>query len=177
MIVNAPANGDTHSYSPQRRSSNATQPMRTTLRRCGLEPGGSHAARAWRPRNEWEAPVPGDGRGALWKRASHGWAASFQRQGPRTRIPRPVLRRGGDASGSRSARWPPCPGCLAAKKVILADRASMRRSSRVAIPGGISTRSAKTGSHGLTIIVFLGSVFSPYYKRSGRGNPLDHCVA
>ena len=30
------------------------------------------------------------------------------------------------------------------------------------------------GQHGLTIIAFLGSVFSPYYKRSGRSDPLDH---
>ncbi|MEE4200416.1 hydroxyneurosporene dehydrogenase [Erythrobacter sp.] len=31
------------------------------------------------------------------------------------------------------------------------------------------------GRHALTIIAFLGSVFSPYYKASGRGDPLDHC--
>jgi carotenoid 1,2-hydratase len=30
------------------------------------------------------------------------------------------------------------------------------------------------GRHGLTIIAFIGSVFSPYYKRSGRGVPTDH---
>jgi carotenoid 1,2-hydratase len=30
------------------------------------------------------------------------------------------------------------------------------------------------GAHGLTIIGFIGSVFSPYYKKSGRGTPLDH---
>ena len=30
------------------------------------------------------------------------------------------------------------------------------------------------GRYGLTIIAFLGSVFSPYYKRSGRGDPLNH---
>jgi carotenoid 1,2-hydratase len=30
------------------------------------------------------------------------------------------------------------------------------------------------GAHGLTIIGFIGSVFSPYYKKSGRGEPLDH---
>jgi carotenoid 1,2-hydratase len=30
------------------------------------------------------------------------------------------------------------------------------------------------GRHGLTIIAFIGSVFSPYYKRSGRGLPNDH---
>jgi carotenoid 1,2-hydratase len=28
--------------------------------------------------------------------------------------------------------------------------------------------------HGLTIIGFIGSVFSPYYKCSGRGIPVDH---
>jgi carotenoid 1,2-hydratase len=35
------------------------------------------------------------------------------------------------------------------------------------------------GRHGLTIIAFVGSVFSPYYARSlrsGRGDPLDHCA-
>ncbi|WP_081853299.1 hydroxyneurosporene dehydrogenase [Erythrobacter longus] len=30
------------------------------------------------------------------------------------------------------------------------------------------------GAHALTIIAFIGSVFSPYYKASGRGSPLDH---
>jgi carotenoid 1,2-hydratase len=34
------------------------------------------------------------------------------------------------------------------------------------------------GVHALTIIAFIGSVFSPYYKwarRRGRGDPLNHC--
>ncbi|HEV7234358.1 MAG TPA: hypothetical protein VGN36_08930 [Sphingorhabdus sp.] len=30
------------------------------------------------------------------------------------------------------------------------------------------------GAYGLTIIGFIGSVFSPYYRKSGRGLPLDH---
>jgi carotenoid 1,2-hydratase len=30
--------------------------------------------------------------------------------------------------------------------------------------------------HGLTIIAFVGSVFSPYYGWSGRGDPLNHCA-
>ncbi|ACA18073.1 hydroxyneurosporene synthase [Methylobacterium sp. 4-46] len=30
------------------------------------------------------------------------------------------------------------------------------------------------GRHGLTVIAFLGSVFSPYYAWSGRQDPLDH---
>jgi len=32
------------------------------------------------------------------------------------------------------------------------------------------------GRHGLTVIAFIGSVFSPYYAWSGRGDPQDHCA-
>jgi carotenoid 1,2-hydratase len=35
------------------------------------------------------------------------------------------------------------------------------------------------GDHGITLIAFLGSVFSPYYawsRRRGRGDPLRHCA-
>ena len=32
------------------------------------------------------------------------------------------------------------------------------------------------GRHGLTVIAFLGSVFSPYYAWSGWRDPLDHCA-
>lgn len=32
------------------------------------------------------------------------------------------------------------------------------------------------GRFGITLIAFIGSVFSPYYLWSGRGNPLDHCA-
>ena len=33
---------------------------------------------------------------------------------------------------------------------------------------------SEDGKHGLTLIAFLGSVFSPYYKASGRSDPVDH---
>ena len=32
------------------------------------------------------------------------------------------------------------------------------------------------GRFGLTIIAFIGSVFSPYYARTGWADPLDHCT-
>ena len=32
------------------------------------------------------------------------------------------------------------------------------------------------GAHGLTIIAFVGSVFSPYYKLSGHRTPENHCA-
>ncbi|WP_394731205.1 hydroxyneurosporene dehydrogenase [Altererythrobacter sp. GH1-8] len=33
---------------------------------------------------------------------------------------------------------------------------------------------SEDGQHALTIIAFIGSVFSPFYKRSGRRDPLNH---
>ena len=35
---------------------------------------------------------------------------------------------------------------------------------------------SEDGRHGLTIIAFIGSVFSPYYKLSGRHSPENHCA-
>ncbi len=32
------------------------------------------------------------------------------------------------------------------------------------------------GAYGLTVIAFIGSVFSPYYAWKGRADPLDHCA-
>ena len=32
------------------------------------------------------------------------------------------------------------------------------------------------GQHGITIIAFIGSVFSPYYAWAGRRDPLNHCA-
>jgi carotenoid 1,2-hydratase len=32
------------------------------------------------------------------------------------------------------------------------------------------------GRHAITLIAFVGSVFSPYYAWSGRGDPLNHCA-
>ncbi len=32
------------------------------------------------------------------------------------------------------------------------------------------------GRHGLTLIAFIGSVFSPYYAWAGWSDPLDHCA-
>jgi len=141
MIVNAPSNGDTHSYTPEEIEI-CNLAMRRTLRRCGLEledPMPHHLATP----EEWERLFPATG-GALYGRASHGWAASFQRQGPRTKIPG-LYCAGGGTHPSAGVPMAALSGQLAAK-VICEDRASMRRSHPVATPGGISTPSAKTGS-------------------------------
>lgn len=141
MIVNAPPNGDTHTYSPEEIET-CNQAMRRTLRRCGLTLEDPMPHHLMTPQ-DWEALFPATG-GALYGRASHGWAASFQRQGPRTKIPG-LYCAGGGTHPSAGVPMAALSGQLAAK-VICADRALTHRSRRADIPGGISTPSAKTGS-------------------------------
>jgi carotenoid 1,2-hydratase len=51
---------------------------------------------------------------------------------------------------------------------------------RVVPPGGYAwwyvDALSDDGQFGLTIIAFIGSVFSPYYAWAGRKDPLDHCA-
>lgn len=143
IIVNAPANGDTRSYT-QEETVRCTHQMRATLERCGLtlEQDMPHALAT---PAEWERLFPATG-GALYGRASHGSAASFLRQGPRTRLPR-LYCAGGATHPSAGVPMAALSGLLAARKVD-ADLASTSRSSLAAMPGGMSMRSARTGATG-----------------------------
>ncbi|MHA7819713.1 MAG: 1-hydroxycarotenoid 3,4-desaturase CrtD [Erythrobacter sp.] len=143
IIVNAPANGDTHPYPPE-ETGRCTREMRATLARCGLTLEEDMPYALASPA-EWERLFPATG-GALYGRASHGSAASFLRQGPRTRIPR-LYCAGGATHPSAGVPMAALSGLLAAKKVD-ADLASTKQSSRVAMPGGTSMRSARTGVMG-----------------------------
>ncbi|MDY7098977.1 MAG: phytoene desaturase family protein [Pseudomonadota bacterium] len=141
IIVNAPPFGDSRETTPEEIEQCNTA-MRKTLLRCGLEledPMPHHLATP----QEWERMFPATG-GALYGRASHGWAASFLRQGPRTKI-QGLYCAGGATHPAAGVPMAALSGQLAAK-VIHADLASTRRFHPVDIPGGISTQSAKTGS-------------------------------
>lgn len=143
IIVNAPANGDIHTYSPEEREQ-CDQAMRATLARSGLELEHPMPHELATPQ-EWEGLFPATG-GALYGRASHGWAASFLRQGPRTRIPG-LYCAGGSTHPSAGVPMAALSGQLAAR-TIERDLASMKRFQRVDTPGGTSMRSAQTGSTG-----------------------------
>ena len=117
------------------------------------------------------APVPGHGRGPLWQ--------SLARLGgllPATRAkdedPWTVLRGRGDAPFGGSPY-----GRLVRTACSEGDLRGPRFDAPVP-PGGYTwwyiDAISEDGQHGLTIIAFMGSVFSPYYKRSGRGDPLNH---
>jgi len=54
------------------------------------------------------------------------------------------------------------------------------RFDREVAPGGYAwwylDALSDDGQHGITIIAFIGSVFSPYYAWAGRRDPLNHCA-
>ncbi len=118
------------------------------------------------------SPVPGHGRRPIWQSVAR-LGGLFPAAGAENPSAGSVLHGWGDPSGGWGAH-----GSL----VRAAGRAGNRTGPRFDedIPaGGYSwwyvDAISDDGQHGLTIIAFLGSVFSPYYKRSGRGDPLNHC--
>ena len=141
IIVNAAANGDTH-HPSEEDLEQCTDRMRRSLARCGLQLEADMPHTLVTPR-DFDALFPSTG-GALYGRDSHGWAASFLRQGARTRIPG-LYCAGGSTHPGAGVPMAALSG-LQAAKTAMADHASTRRSRPVAMAGGMSMRSARTGS-------------------------------
>ncbi|MFN3468745.1 MAG: 1-hydroxycarotenoid 3,4-desaturase CrtD [Novosphingobium sp.] len=137
IIVNAPANGDTHVYS-QEEKDQCTRAMRRSLLRCGLELEEGFPHMLLTP-NAFESFLPSTG-GAIYGRASHGWAASFLRQGTRTRIPG-LYCAGGSTHPGAGVPMAALSGRLATQ-AVLQDLVSMRRFPPAVTAGGMSMRSA-----------------------------------
>jgi 1-hydroxycarotenoid 3,4-desaturase len=136
VIVNAPANGDTHLYGPKEISACGTA-MLERLRGCGLTLEPMAEPLVTTPA-DFAARFPSTG-GALYGRASHGWAASFLRQSARTRIPG-LYCAGGSTHPGAGVPMAALSGRLAAA-TVLKDWASRRRFLPAAMPGGMSMRS------------------------------------
>jgi 1-hydroxycarotenoid 3,4-desaturase len=137
IIINAPANGDTHHYSDQEIDTCRTA-MLAMLAQSGLKLSGN--LQATTP-TDFATRFPATG-GALYGRASHGWAASFRRPGARTTIPGLYLA-GGSTHPGAGVPMVALSGQLAAAS-IMSDHASTRSSRPKAMAGGMSTRSART---------------------------------
>jgi 1-hydroxycarotenoid 3,4-desaturase len=140
VLANAPAHGDERELTPEELDRCETNVF-NQLRRSGLEITQASMMRTTPA--DFSKLFPATG-GALYGRATHGWAASFRRPGSRTRIPGLYLAGGGVHPGA-GIPMAALSGQLAAQSV-LSDRASISRSSQAAMPGGISTRSATTNS-------------------------------
>jgi 1-hydroxycarotenoid 3,4-desaturase len=84
-LVNAPPLGDRRRFAPDEVERCASRAF-GLLERCGLHLQRDARHAAVTTPNDFEALFPGTG-GALYGRAAHGWRASFQRAGVRSRIP------------------------------------------------------------------------------------------
>jgi 1-hydroxycarotenoid 3,4-desaturase len=135
-LVNAPAAGDSHTFT---RAEIEQCEMRAfaLLERCGLSVRKRPEMSVVTDPNGFERLFPATG-GALYGRASHGWRASFQRPGARSKIPGLYLA-GGSTHPGPGVPMAALSGRMAAAS-LLRDLASTRRFHRGATPGGISTR-------------------------------------
>ncbi len=144
IIVNAPATGDT-GRPDEREIRQCEDAIWTCLQRSGLcfQPLPGAIVRV--TPSDYEQLFPSTG-GALYGRASHGWAASFLRPGSASRIPGLYLA-GGACHPGPGVPMAAASGRLASE-AVLRDLASTRAFVPAAMPGGMSTRSPTTAPTG-----------------------------
>jgi 1-hydroxycarotenoid 3,4-desaturase len=141
IIVNAPANGDHRPFSPEEIALCQTR-MLDRLAICGLTTNATPDQLKLTTPQGFNQLFPATG-GALYGRATHGWAAAFKRPGARTAVPGLYLAGGGTHPGA-GVPMAALSGWQAADS-LSQDRASTRAFHPVATTGGTSTHSAKTG--------------------------------
>jgi 1-hydroxycarotenoid 3,4-desaturase len=135
VLINAPANGDGCALDEQELRECQTRVL-DRLQRCGLTLRmGPKTTVATTP-TDFNAMFPATG-GALYGQATHGWAAAFQRPGPRTKIPGLYLAGGGAHPGA-GVPMAALSGRLAAQRIVR-DRDSTNPFRRAATRGGTLT--------------------------------------
>ena len=136
VLINAPSNGDRHSYDAAEVALCAQRTFQT-LERCGLRMQLTEAEMRVTTPADFHNLFPATG-GALYGRSSHGWTASFQRPGARTKVPGLYLT-GGSTHPGPGVPMAALSGRSAASSLI-ADLTSQRSSTPTAMRGGTSTR-------------------------------------
>lgn len=118
-LINAPAFGDHRTLCPEELSTCKDQTF-SLLDQCGLKVELDQDLSVVTQPADFETLFPGSG-GAIYGRASHGWAASFARPGTKTPIPGLYLA-GGSVHPGAGVPMAALSGMLAAEQII-ADRA------------------------------------------------------
>jgi 1-hydroxycarotenoid 3,4-desaturase len=166
-LVNAPPTATAGPSTPE------TDPC---LRRS-LDAAAAAAACSWRTRApqqvtttpaDFDRLFPATG-GALYGAATHGWMALFRRRARAAALPGLYLA-GGSVHPGPGVPMAAMSGRLAAA-TLMAHLDSTSRSRRV-LSLVVRRRPQRRRPPRLTIIAFVGSVFSPYYRlgaRRGRG--------
>lgn len=133
-LVNAPATGDTHPFDAA-EIQECEQRTFGLLERCGLRIRRRPETTTVTTPAGFARLFPGTG-GALYGQASHGWRASFTRPGVRTRVTG-LYQAGGSTHPGPGVPMAALSGRMAAA-CLLSDFASIRRSGRTVMSGGMS---------------------------------------
>ena len=149
MIVNAPANGDTRRFTVEELTRCEEQTF-NLMERCGLQMDRRPSHTRMTTPQDFDQLFPATG-GALYGRASHGWAASFSRPGARSRLPGLYLA-GGSVHPGPGVPMAALSGRQAGASVMAdwsrarssSSQPSTSRSHPGAMPGGTSTPPATT---------------------------------
>jgi len=139
VILNAPATGDVHVHSAEEIARCRKQAF-DWMSGCGVRLRVREGTLKPTTPADFERRFPATG-GALYGRAGHGWDSAFRRPGARTRTPGLYLCGGATHPGA-GVPMAALSGRLAAR-AWADDRASIARSRPAAMPGGISTPSAR----------------------------------
>ena len=134
-LINAPANGDEKKYCDKVVQQNLDQ-MLDHLSCCGLIINQDDFSASRTTPKDFNALFPASG-GALYGRASHGWMASFQRQGSKTALKNLYLA-GGSVHPGPGVPMAALSGGLAVES-LMKDRALTPLFRRAGTYGGIST--------------------------------------
>jgi 1-hydroxycarotenoid 3,4-desaturase len=134
-LVNAPADGDTHSFDPGEIEACESNSL-ALMRQCGLELEWQPHQRVRTLPQDFAKLFPGSG-GALYGTATHGWMSAFARHSARSPVPGLYLA-GGSVHPGPGVPMAAMSGRLAAA-TLMADLDSTSRSRRVLISGGMST--------------------------------------
>jgi len=123
ILVNAPARGDTRPLEAEEISRCEERTFRL-MEKCGLRLRIADGAKTITGPNEFERLFPATG-GALYGQASHGWKASFERPGAKTRLPG-LYMTGGSVHPGAGVPMAALSGKMAAER-LMTDFASTRR--------------------------------------------------